>query len=37
VNRDLNVYLNDIHPDDSYEMDSLEDLEKVKKRLALEA
>jgi CTP:phosphocholine cytidylyltransferase-like protein len=32
----LNVYLQEIHPDDSYEIDSLEDLEKVKKRLALQ-
>lgn len=30
----LNVYLQEIHPDDSYEIDSLEDLEKVKKILA---
>ncbi|AIM16246.1 CTP:phosphocholine cytidylyltransferase [Bacillus sp. X1(2014)] len=27
----LNVYLHEIHPNDSYEIDSLEDLEKVKK------
>jgi len=33
--RDLNVYLQEIHPDDSYEIDSLEDLEKVKKRLVM--
>ncbi len=31
---DLNVYLQEIHPDDSYEIDSLEDLEKVNKLLA---
>jgi L-glutamine-phosphate cytidylyltransferase len=28
--RNLNVYLQEIHPDDSHEIDSLEDLEKVK-------
>jgi L-glutamine-phosphate cytidylyltransferase len=32
--RDLNVYLQEIHPSDSYEIDSLEDLEKVNKILA---
>ncbi|MFZ7943800.1 NTP transferase domain-containing protein [Neobacillus sp. 19] len=32
--RDLNVYLQEIHPDDSYEIDSIADLEKVNKRLA---
>ncbi|WP_342433032.1 NTP transferase domain-containing protein [Neobacillus sp. FSL H8-0543] len=31
--RDLNVYLQEIHPSDSYEIDSLEDLEKVNKIL----
>lgn len=31
---DLNVYLQEIHPDDSYEIDSLEDLEKVNRLLA---
>ncbi|WP_312475458.1 NTP transferase domain-containing protein [Neobacillus sp.] len=30
----LNVYLQEIHPEDSYEIDSLEDLEKVNKLLA---
>ncbi|NRD76705.1 NTP transferase domain-containing protein [Bacillus sp. BRMEA1] len=30
----LNVYLQEIHPDDSFEIDSLEDLENVRKRLA---
>ncbi|QCJ44146.1 CTP--phosphocholine cytidylyltransferase [Bacillus sp. S3] len=32
--RDLNVYLQEIHPDDSYEIDSVADLEKVNKLLA---
>lgn len=32
--RDLNVYLQEIHPDDSYEIDSIADLEKVNKLLA---
>lgn len=31
--RDVNVYLQEIHPDDSYEIDSLADLEKVNKLL----
>ncbi|WHY85453.1 NTP transferase domain-containing protein [Neobacillus novalis] len=32
----LNVHLQEIHPNDSYEIDSLEDLEKVNKLLAAE-
>ncbi|WHY76931.1 NTP transferase domain-containing protein [Neobacillus sp. WH10] len=31
---DINVYLQEIHPDDSYEIDSLEDLEKLNTLLA---
>lgn len=31
--QELDVYLHEIHPDDSYEIDSLEDLEKVNERL----
>lgn len=34
--RDLHVYLQEIHPNDSYEIDSLEDLEKVRKLIEMQ-